>query len=221
MDQSSFAPAGSNTTTGGDMGMTPLNRLIPQSSSASNGVTPSEAPPRMPTSQGMGVTAPMDAPMQTRDPMASETPENIVNDILKDVERSNPSTHEPPPQKPHIRFEEPPVHNYNEAGEDNASMMNAEIEEEDTEQDITVLDTQSSYKKEVLQNDFIGTILKEIRLPLIVTGLILFMGLSNTDHILGRLIPVLLMNGDTGYAGLIIKSIIGGLVFYAVLKIFT
>ena len=234
-----------NTQTNNDMvGMTPISRLIPKDSSGSgNGNNYSESAPRMMTTQGAGNVPPMAPPAQTRDssfqPQQSES-EDVVSDILRDVERGNstydteqyghpqqsnqPQPSHTVPQYSHpepstVRFQEQPTHAYNQHHEEPPEMMRqttAINEIPNHTPNTEVYDDDSG----LLGDDFIDTILKEARLPLIVAGIILLAGLSNADDILAKIIPALVTDGGVGYAGLVAKSIIGGLLFYAVLKIF-
>lgn len=242
MDHSAFQPSGSAPTDTG--GMTPIGRLIPQDSTATgNGQNYTEQPPRMPSGQGAGNVPPMNPPMQTRDApptypdgrgggAGSGDGGDIVNDILRDVERGasiqtqtqTPPQHPYQDQRPTVRFETPPSHDYNQHAEDPASMLQVpssryrsrEIDDDEDDEMISDKDSESG----ILGNNFVGTILKETRLPILVAGLIFVAGLANADDMLIRLVPALFQNGNNGYAGLIVKAVIGGLLFYAVRRIF-
>ena len=236
MEHSTFTPSGLGGTTD-DAGMTPISRLIPQDSSSSGGgMSHSEHPPRMTAGQGTGGVPPMNPPMQTRDQMAqgSGGPDSgdIVNEILNDIERGAsvqtqpgqyPQHQEQENHRPSVRFEIPPEHNYNQIAEEPASMLHSSTltsfpTHEPTDDDDAISDKES--ESGFLSTNFVGTILKETRLPIIVAALIFITGLTNTDDILARLVPALFQDGENGYTGLIIKAVVGGLLFYAIRRIF-
>lgn len=243
MEHSTFTPSGLGGTTD-DGGMTPISRLIPHDSSASGGgMSHTEQPPRMSSGQGAGAVPPMNPPMQTRDPMVQrgdmygggsgggQNSGDIVNEILNDIERGASVQTQPAqyPQeqdsRPSVRFEVPPEHNYNQAAEEPASMLTPVTMTSFPPQDtITDNDDDAMSDKDseggFLSSNFVGTILKETRLPLIVAALIFLSGLSNADEVLSRVVPALFQDGTNGYAGLIVKAIAGGLLFYAVRRIF-
>jgi hypothetical protein len=240
MEHSTFTPTGLGGTTD-DEGMTPLSRLIPHDSSASGGgMSHSEQPPRMSSGQGAGGVPPMNPPMQTRDPIAhqgntggGQDSGDIVDEILHDIERGASVQTQPTQFKkeqdsrPSVHFEEPPKHNYNQETEEPAAMLrpvsmasfpSQDVPGVDADDDDAISDKES--ESGFLNSNFVGTILKETRLPLIVAALIFVAGLSNADDILSRIVPALFQNGNNGYASLIVKAIAGGLIFYAVRRIF-
>jgi len=238
MEHSTFTPSGLGGTTD-DEGMTPLSRLIPHDSSASGGgMSHSEQPPRMSSGQGAGGVPPMNPPMQTRDPMIhrggpsdGHDSGDIVNEILHDIERgasvqtqSAQYIHEHD-TRPSVRFEVPPEHSYNQGAEEPATMLRPVTmssfptqEPVDGDDDDAISDKES--EGGFLNSNFVGTILKETRLPIIVAALIFISGLANADEILARIVPALFQDESNGYAGLIVKAIVGGLLFYAVRRIF-
>lgn len=68
--------------------------------------------------------------------------------------------------------------------------------------------------------DFIGMLLEEIKMPLIVAILILGVGSSGLDESLSKIVPWLVNDGKMGVIGLILKAVVGGLIFYALKRIF-
>ena len=68
--------------------------------------------------------------------------------------------------------------------------------------------------------DFIGMILEEMKMPLIVAILILGVGSSGLDESLSKIVPWLVSDGKMGAVGLILKAVVGGLIFYALKRIF-
>ena len=217
--------------------MTPISRLMPQDSSSSgSGMRHSEQPPRMTSGQGSGSVPPMNPPAQTRDPMmtpigtgGNQNGGDIVGDILRDVERGSsiqPAAPYGEPQR-EVRFEVPPEHSYNQDAEELPQMLRETAEkrhntldDDDDDDDDGDSPAEKDSDAGFMGNQFLGMILKETRLPIIVAGLIFLAGLSNADDILGRLIPAIFQSGKGEYAGLILKAVIGGLLFYAVRKIF-
>jgi hypothetical protein len=159
---------------------------------------------------------------------------DIVNEILSDIERgasvqTQPGQYQQPPQqdsRPSVRFEIPPEHSYNQDAEEPASMLHSSMispfptqettEGDEDDDEVSDKDSDGGF----LSTNFVGTILKETRLPIIVAALIFLTGLSNADDILARLVPALFQDGENGYTGLIIKAVVGGLLFYAIRRIF-
>ena len=70
------------------------------------------------------------------------------------------------------------------------------------------------------ETDFIGMILEEMKMPLIVAILILGVGSSGLDESLSKIVPWLVSDGKMGAVGLILKAVVGGLIFYALKRIF-
>lgn len=167
---------------------------------------------------------------------------DVVSEILRDVERggrdsvySRPEPHHG--QEHRVRFEDTPEYDYNQGAEDSADMFHSRPNPSDTES-VTAVGTSSHARGPILvdeasaestgtnaedtvfsKGNFFGTILREAQIPLLVAGLLFFAGLSNADDILVRLVPVLFSDGKTGYAGLIVKAVLGGLLFYATQKL--
>jgi hypothetical protein len=185
----------------------------------------SEQPPRMTTTQGSGNVPPMNPPMDTRDHPSqygggggSGSDGDIVSGILNDVDDR---TRQPVDTRPSVRFEEPPAYDYNQDVEEPPQMIRTprsrtrpmRVRDDEDEND-------SDAGSGLLGNRFIETILKETQLPVIVACLIFIAGLANADSILSRLIPALFQENGNGYSGLIVKAVIGGLLFYAIRRLF-
>jgi hypothetical protein len=159
---------------------------------------------------------------------------DIVNEILHDIERgasvqTQPAQPAQYPQeqdsRPSVRFEVPPEHSYNQEAEEPATMLRPvtmssfpaqDPADGDDDDAISDKDSEGGF----LNSNFVGTILKETRLPIIVAALIFISGLTNADEILARIVPALFQDENNGYTGLIVKAIVGGLLFYAVRRIF-
>lgn len=244
MDQSSF-----DGNSGQMDGMTPISRLIPHDSSSSGsgrGRIYTERPPRSTAGIGAGSVPPMNPPAQTRDPMAGGYPGgsgyrdgdgDIVGEILRDVEHGSGESiyrdEEPRRQQSHqshqtqqrsippaVHFEETPQIDYNQDAEESPLMMHRPTKMrtrhiEDVDDDEEMMDKQGDF----LGDGFLGNVIRETRLPLIVAVLVFLSGLSNADDMLMKLVPVLFTNGNLDYSGLIVKAVVGGLLFYAICRI--
>lgn len=177
-----------------DMDMTPINRLIPQSS-GSQEPHRSEREVVRESMGGPAMTAPI-RPVPSR-----EVPgDDIVSEILRDTEgNAHPSEYQEPeyPERT-VRFEDeyeptppPPP---------SQKTVKKEKDEDDT--------------------DYIGMIFDEMKLPLIVALLILGASSTSLDGTIGKFIPMLVNDGSLGYGGIIVKAIIGALLFYSLRRIF-
>lgn len=77
-----------------------------------------------------------------------------------------------------------------------------------------------SPKKDDDDSDYIGFIFNEMKMPLIVALLIMGASSTNLDGVLSRVLPAFVADSGLGYIGSIIKAIVGGLLFYALRRIF-
>ena len=68
------------------------------------------------------------------------------------------------------------------------------------------------------ESDYIGLILNEMKLPLIVAVLILGASSTGLDGTITKLLPAFLNMGGSG--GMVLKAIVGGLLFYVLHRIF-
>lgn len=165
--------------------------------------------------------------------------DDVVSEILRDVERgSSGNSHmaeygeedytEYIQQPPRVQFQEPPSYDYNQDAEDHPSMIHnqtevvrrATITDEDDDTRVDMLQAPTKKTDDLFSTEMIQLIFKEMRLPVIVAVLILLFGISQADDALGKLIPSLFLDGKMTYGGLIAKAIVGGLIFYAIQRIF-
>lgn len=249
--------------------MTPISRLIPTGSSPPNARRPSERETaRLVSGPGTGSMTPMRPVASNNNDLTpvgmggggsilgggdyEQRGDDIVNDILRDVERGRgssgdsivgdydrgesglvhgsvnhikPTQRAPPvPQPPlttAVHFQDPVSYTYREHDEESLDLLREPNEAPAKKQK----KSQAKQRKdenddENADEDFLEMLLKEIKLPLIVAVLILLMGISQADDMLGKFIPTLLVDGRLGYGGLIAKAVVGGLIYYAVQRIF-
>jgi hypothetical protein len=182
--------------------MTPINRLIPQSS-GSGAPHRSEHENTREHVVGQGMTPPI-RPQASGEAQGDD----IVNEILRDTEGEQSQVHmEPPPMEHHpSQYQEP---EYPER------MVRFEDERE-----MRPPSPKSVTKDEEADTDYIGLILNEMKLPLVVAVLILGASSTGLDSTIGKFIPALMNESALGYGGIIVKAVIGGLLFYALHRIF-
>lgn len=130
----------------------------------------------------------------------------------------------PQPPLPAVHFQDPVSYEYREQYEDSADFLRQ------PHQSVDVIaksqgsggsgNTTGGGSGDIMNGDFLQMVLREIRLPLMVAVLILLMGISQADDMLGKFVPTLLVDGRLGYGGLIAKAVVGGLIYYAVQRIF-
>jgi hypothetical protein len=225
--------------------MTPISRLIPRSS-GDNKIHRSEMETSRTSSSmvGSGSVPPM-TPGSVIDArhMDDVRGDDLVSEILRDVENSSPIPRHHPQmsnggggvpggmggrggeveadpmmtQFHPSQYQDPPQEYYQERRQFIGRRGgNGEYEdEEDDRPPIQEIKTRSSE-----DTDFIGMILDEMKMPLIVAILILGVGSSGLDESLGKIVPWIVNDGKMGIIGLILKAIVGGLVFYALKRIF-
>lgn len=191
-----------------DSDMTPLNRLIPQSS-GSQEPHRSERETMRANVSGSGMIPSM-RPMSSGDANGDD----IVNEILRDTEidggdedyqEYHPSDYQEPEYDERPRSPSPP----------SANQRMVHFEDEPRR---PVKDTRKERDEE--DSDYIGMILEEMKLPLIVAILILGASSTGLDNTISRLIPALVNDGNLGYGGIVIKAVVGGLLFYVLRRIF-
>lgn len=204
-----------------DSEMTPLDRLIPQDSGPQDLHRTEDQAPRIGSSNGGGAVPPLMMSGSSSDSRGDE----LVTEILQDTEHSSkphddyqpPPTERrsPPPQSP-PREEQAHPSEYQEP-----QFVERQVHFEDESLPVVSQPPPSPrYQDDSDEKDYIGMILEEMKLPLIVAILILGANAGSLDSTMGKIIPAL-MNGDSlGYAGIVVKAVIGGLLFYALRRIF-
>lgn len=184
--------------------MTPISRLIPQTSD-------SQVPHRSERESirehvgGSAMTPPI-RPESSGDTQGDD----IVSEILRDTEGPSPDqaqTHHPSQYQeqeyPEEAYSQPP---------------NKTVRFEDIGP-LTPTRTRTLRKEDSdTETDYIGMILNEMKFPLIVAILILGASSTGLDSTITRLLPVFLNMGGSG--GMILKAIVGGLLFYVLHRIF-
>jgi hypothetical protein len=181
--------------------MTPLTRLIPESSGNAGDIHRTERGPiREYASSGGDGRVP---PMRPSDMELAPMEDDIVSEILRDSRGQGQGQEQEdfhPSQYQEPEYDEPPSLPLPPRPMARSASPKTYVDEEEG------------------GTDYIGLILDEIKLPLIVAFLILGASASGLDDILTRFIPAL--DGKSGYVGMLIKAIVGGLLFYALKRIF-
>lgn len=186
-----------------DSDMTPLNRLIPHTSGT-------QEPHRseresMRANIGGGGSIPSMRPVSSGEAQGDD----IVTEILRDTENSEPVYQEQnihPSEYQEPDYEVPP------------HPVERTVRFEDEERRSPSKEKETKEPKE--DTDYIGLILDEMKLPLIVAVLILGASSTGLDSTIGRIIPALMNDGNLGYGGIVLKAVIGALLFYALRRIF-
>jgi hypothetical protein len=219
--------------------MTPISRLIPRSS-GDNKIHRSE----METSRtsasmvGSGSVPPM-TPGSVIDArhMDDVRGDDLVSEILRDVENSSPM---PPRQAQQVavgrsvepdadpmmtqfhpsQFQEPPQEYYQERRQFMGRRGGGGDYDDDDDMNPPIQEIKTKRGDGTDETDFIGMILDEMKMPLIVAILILGVGSSGLDESLSKIVPWLVNDGKMGAVGLILKAVVGGLIFYALKRIF-
>jgi hypothetical protein len=226
-----------------DGGMTPLNRLIPRSSGDSTIHRSEKETMRTPSAPGMGSIPPMTpGPMIDGRRMDDFRGDDLVSEILRDVETSSPTIgmsmgggdgsgrgyvqqqSSPNQDDPMLtefhpsQFQEKP----DEPSSYRRKMFRGEgdDEEDDDSPPIEEIRGDKNRKNTGEETDFIGMILDEMKLPLLVALLILGAGSTGLDETISKVLPNVIFDGKMGIIGLILKAVIGGLIFYALKRIF-
>lgn len=198
--------------------MTPLNRLIPQDSGPQDLHRTEDQAPRIGSSNGGGAVPPLMMSSSSSDSRGDD----LVTEILQDTEK--PSTEQPPQPPP---ASQPPPQFSPREGQAHPSeyqepqfiQRQVHFEDEPLPEPSTSPPI-SKQHEDPEDRDYIGMILDEMKLPLIVAILILGANSGGLDTTIGKFIPVLMDGGSLGYAGVVIKAVIGGLLFYALRRIF-
>ena len=239
--------------------MTPLTRIVPTGSSAQRRPAEHESS-RLVSGPGTGAMPPMRPAPSNMEPGLTPLPQmvggvggggssadlqgdEIVNDILRDVERGRrgndsvmggeyqqqqapqyaPQYTTQPPLPSPAHFQETPRYDYREEAPPEY-LRPPPSSRRYADDDDSFQGGKSRDEKEgdggLFDGDFLQMMLREIRLPLVVAILILLMGVSQADDMLGKFIPSLLVEGRLSYGGLIAKAVVGGLLYYAVQRIF-
>ena len=223
-----------------DSNMTPISRLIPRSS-GDNKIHRSEMESLRTSASmvGLGSVPPM-TPGSVIDArhMDDVRGDDLVSEILRDVESSSPMTTRQQPtmtmaggrgepesdpmmtQFHPSQFQEPPQEYYQERRQFVGRRGNNgdDFDEDDDRPPIQEIKTKRGDSSD--DTDFIGMILDEMKMPLIVAILILGVGSSGLDESLSKIVPWLVNDGKMGVVGLILKAVVGGLIFYALKRIF-
>lgn len=191
-----------------DADMTPINRLIPQTS-GSNTPHRSEKESMREQVSGTAMTPPI-----RPEPSGDVHGDDIVDEILRD-------TGEPVPEQTQnhhpseYQEQEYPKETYSPPLERPERPERA-VHFQDEE---PIARTRSTKKDEVEhESDYIGLILNEMKLPLIVAVLILGASSTGLDGTIAKLFPAFLNMGGSG--GMVLKAIVGGLLFYVLHRIF-
>ena len=192
--------------------MTPINRLIPQTSGA--GVTHRSER----ESVREHITGPAMTPPIRPQPSGESQGDDLVNEILRDSEDTADEYMTP--------IDQDHYHPPNEMQSHPSHFQEPEYPErtvhfEDEEPPTSPRPRpKANRKEEESDTDYIGMILDEMKLPLIVAVLILGASSTGLDSTIGKFIPTLLNEGNLSYSGIIMKAVIGGLLFYALHRIF-
>lgn len=221
--------------------MTPISRLIPRSS-GDNKIHRSEMESLRTSASmvGSGSVPPM-TPGSVIDARHIDDVrgDDLVSEILRDVENSSPMP--PPPRQQSTmamsggrepesdpmmtqfhpsQFQEPPQEYYQERRQFMGRRGGGgdDFDDDDDRPPIQEIKTKRGDGSE--DTDFIGMILDEMKMPLIVAILILGVGSSGLDESLSKIVPWLVNDGKMGAVGLILKAVVGGLIFYALKRIF-
>jgi len=204
-----------------DSDMTPINRLIPQNS-GSGAPHRSERESMREQVVGSAMTPPI-----RPQPSGDAQGDDIVSEILRDTEGGQGGGYEedyteyqprssPPPPPPDMnahpsQYQEPEYPERVVRFEDEASPAQSPT---------PTPRIKNTKKDDDTDTDYIGMILNEMKLPLVVAVLILGASSTGLDSTIGKFIPTLLNDGNLGYGGIILKAVIGGLLFYALHRIF-
>jgi len=186
--------------------MTPISRLIPQTS-GSNTPHRSERESMREHVGGPAMTPPI-----RPEPSGDAHGDDIVSEILRDTEG-------PPPEQ--SQNHHPSQYQEQEYPEEAYSPPPDRVVRFDDEEPIAPppARTRASKKEEVeTESDYIGLILNEMKLPLIVAVLILGASSTGLDGTITKLLPAFLNMGGSG--GMVLKAIVGGLLFYVLHRIF-
>jgi hypothetical protein len=132
----------------------------------------------------------------------------------------HPSTVPQPPLPSAVHFQDPISYEYREQYEDSADFLRQPHQSVDVIAKKQEPSGDATAGGDIMNGDFLQMVFRELRLPLMVAILILLMGISQADDMLGKFIPTLLVDGRLGYGGLIAKAVVGGLIYYAVQRIF-
>ena len=220
--------------------MTPISRLIPRST-GDNKIHRSEMESLRTSSSmvGAGSVPPM-TPGSVIDArhMDDVRGDDLVSEILRDVENSSPHQAIPggrggggsggePDADPMMtqfhpsQFQEPPQEYYQERRQfmGRRGGNGDDFDDDDDHPPIQEIKTKRGGDSSE-DTDFIGMILDEMKMPLIVAILILGVGSSGLDESLSKIVPWLVNDGKLGAMGLILKAVVGGLIFYALKRIF-
>lgn len=132
----------------------------------------------------------------------------------------HPPTVPQPPLPSSVHFQDPISYEYREPYEDSADFLRQPHQSVDVIAKKQETSGEANAGGDIMNGDFLQMVFRELRLPLMVAVLILLMGISQADDMLGKFIPTLLVDGRLGYGGLIAKAVVGGLIYYAVQRIF-
>lgn len=188
--------------------MTPISRLIPQTSG-------SQAPHRSEReSMREHVGGPAMTPPIRPEPSGDTQGDDIVSEILRDTEGPPPE----PAQNHHpsqYQEQEYPEESYSPPPPPNRTVR---FEDEDMGTPAPAHTRAPKKEDSDAETDYIGMILNEMKLPLIVAVLILGASSTGLDGTITRLLPAFLNMGGSG--GMVLKAIVGGLLFYVLHRIF-
>ena len=142
--------------------------------------------------------------------------DDIVSEILRDAEDSPQDVHQNnhPSQ---YQEQEYPEESYSPPPQiPPSTQRSVRFEDDDS---LPPARTRTTKKEEMEhESDYIGLILNEMKLPLIVAVLILGASSTGLDGTITKLLPEFLNIGGSG--GMVLKAIVGGLLFYVLHRIF-
>ena len=195
--------------------MTPISRLMPQTSGSH---TPhrSERETMRDNIGGPAMTPPI-----RPEPSSDVHGDDIVSEILRDTEGPSSSQVNMPQNNHPSQYQEQeyPEESY-EPSPQHPPHPQRLVRFEDDDSTTPSLTRAHASKKEdnESESDYIGLILNEMKLPLIVAVLILGASSTGLDGTITKLLPAFLNMGGSG--GMVLKAIVGGLLFYVLHRIF-
>ena len=196
-----------------DSDMTPISRLIPQTSGSH---TPHRSE-RETIRENVGGPA-MTPPIRP-EPSGDVHGDDIVSEILRDTEEPSHSQGNLPPNNHPSQYQEQeyPEESYSPSP-NHPSHPQRSVRFEDDEPPTRTRAHASKKEENEGETDYIGLILNEMKLPLIVAVLILGASSTGLDGTITKLLPAFLNMGGSG--GMVLKAIVGGLLFYVLHRIF-
>lgn len=193
--------------------MTPISRLIPQTSG-------SQAPHRSEReTMREHVGGPAMTPPIRPEPSSESRGDDIVSEILRDTEGESDQEPLVPPNHHPSQYQEQEYPGHEHENVERSRMVRFEDEEEYSSPSPTPARSRSQKRDDPEgDSDYIGMILNEMKLPLIVAVLMLGASSTGLDNTITRFLPSFLNMGGSG--GMVVKAVVGGLLFYVLHRIF-